>query len=112
MSALETLAERAPSFSDEDLALRFAERHAGNLRFVAAWNRWLFWNGMHWQFEETLRAWDFACSATIWMGRQRQSGRPFWRSRRCDHCRGATITQALSGERWFDCHGATIRMIP
>jgi putative DNA primase/helicase len=60
MSALETFAERAPAFSDEDLALRFAERHAGNLRFVAAWNRWLFWNGMHWQFEETLRAWDFA----------------------------------------------------
>src|ERR1700677_5153855 len=60
MTALETLAERAPAFSDEDLALRFAERHAGNLRFFAAWNRWLFWNGMHWQFEETLRAWDFA----------------------------------------------------
>jgi len=30
------------------------------------------------------------CSATIWMGRQRQSGWPFWRSRRCDDCRGAT----------------------
>ena len=36
-----------------------------------------------------------ACSATIWMGRQRQSGWPFWRSRRGDDCRGATITQAL-----------------
>ena len=33
--------------------------------------------------------------ATIWMGRQRQSGWPFWRSRRGDDCRGATITQAL-----------------
>src|SRR5580693_3783494 len=52
------------------------------------------------------------CSATIWMGGQRQSGWPFWRSRRCDDCRGATITQALFGERWFDCRGATIRMIP
>jgi putative DNA primase/helicase len=60
MSAVELLAARAPAFSDEDLALRFAERHAGNLCFVAAWNRWLFWNGQHWQFEETLRAWDFA----------------------------------------------------
>jgi putative DNA primase/helicase len=56
----ERLAERAPAFSDEDLALQFAERHAGDLRFVAAWNKWLFWNGHHWQFEETLRAWDFA----------------------------------------------------
>ncbi len=27
--------------------------------------------------------------------RQRQSGLPFWRSRRGDDCRGATITQAL-----------------
>ena len=31
----------------------------------------------------------------IWMGMQRQSGWPFWRSRRGDDCRGATITQAL-----------------
>src|SRR5271169_6512801 len=52
------------------------------------------------------------CSATIWMGRQRQSGWPFWRSRRGDDCRGGTITQALFGERWFDCGGATITMIP
>ena len=35
------------------------------------------------------------CSATIWMGKQRQSGWPFWRSRRRDDCRGATITQAI-----------------
>jgi predicted transcriptional regulator len=35
------------------------------------------------------------CSATIWMRKQRQSGWPFWRSRRGDDCRGATITQAL-----------------
>jgi putative DNA primase/helicase len=50
----------APPFSDEALALEFAARHADDLRFVAAWNRWLFWNGTHWQFEETLRALDFA----------------------------------------------------
>jgi hypothetical protein len=37
-----------------------------------------------------------ACSATIWMRAQRQSGWPFWRSRREDDCRGATITQAIS----------------
>jgi hypothetical protein len=35
------------------------------------------------------------CSATIWMGKQRQSEWPFWRSRRDDDCRGATITQAI-----------------
>ena len=50
------------------------------------------------------------CSATIWMGRRGRSGWPFWRSRRGDDCRGATITQALFGES-SDCRGATVRMI-
>ena len=36
-----------------------------------------------------------SCSATIWMRTPRQSGWPFWRSRRGDDCRGATITQAI-----------------
>src|SRR5438876_6036173 len=35
------------------------------------------------------------CSATIWMGTQRQSGWPFRRSRREDDCRGPAITQAI-----------------
>jgi putative DNA primase/helicase len=56
----ERLVDSAPAFSDEALALQFAIRHAGDLRFVAAWNKWLFWTGAQWQFEATLRAWDFA----------------------------------------------------
>jgi putative DNA primase/helicase len=51
---------QAPVFSDDALALEFAHRHAGTLRFVATWNKWLFWDRGHWRFEETLRAWDFA----------------------------------------------------
>jgi hypothetical protein len=35
------------------------------------------------------------CSATIWMGTQRQSGWPFRRSRRGDDCRGPAITQGI-----------------
>jgi hypothetical protein len=35
------------------------------------------------------------CSASIWMGTQRQSGWPFRRSRREDDCRGPTITQGI-----------------
>ena len=50
----------APAFSDEDLALRFAERHAWGLRFVAAWNKWLIWTGAYWRFDETLHAFDLA----------------------------------------------------
>jgi putative DNA primase/helicase len=43
-----------PTFGDEALALRFAERHHDDLRYVAAWSRWLIWNGQHWQFDDTL----------------------------------------------------------
>jgi hypothetical protein len=35
------------------------------------------------------------CGATIWMRTPRRSGWPFWRLRRGDDCRGATITQAI-----------------
>jgi putative DNA primase/helicase len=51
---------QAPAFSDEALVLLFAERHAGDLRYVAAWARWLSWTGTHWRFDDTLRAFDLA----------------------------------------------------
>jgi putative DNA primase/helicase len=51
---------RPPAFSDEALALRFAERHQDELRFVAPWGRWLFWSGTHWRFDDTLLGFDFA----------------------------------------------------
>ncbi len=50
----------APAFSDEALALCFAERHAGDLRFVAKWSRWLSWSGTYWRADDTLRAFDRA----------------------------------------------------
>ena len=43
-----------PQFSDEALALRFAERHAGRLRHVQPWGKWLNWDGACWRFDETL----------------------------------------------------------
>ncbi len=51
---------RAPGFSDEALALRFAERHAHELRYVAAWSRWMVWDGVKWGVDETLAAFDKA----------------------------------------------------
>ncbi len=51
---------RPPAFSDEALALRFAERHAGDLRYVAAWGKWLSWTGTHWRFDDTLHAFNLA----------------------------------------------------
>ncbi len=49
---------RPPAFTDDALALRFAELHAGDLRYVAAWHRWLSWDGTRWQFDDTLFAYD------------------------------------------------------
>lgn len=51
---------RPPAFTDEALALQFAERHAGDLRYVAAWGKWLSWTGTHWRFDDTLQAFDHA----------------------------------------------------
>jgi putative DNA primase/helicase len=50
----------APAFSDEALALRFADQHADDLRYVAAWSRWLYYDESRWAFEDTLAAFDFA----------------------------------------------------
>lgn len=51
---------RPPEFTDDALALRFADRHAGDLRYVAAWGKWFHWTGTWWQAEETLLAYDMA----------------------------------------------------
>jgi putative DNA primase/helicase len=41
--------DTAPEFSEEAIALTFADRHANQLRFVADWGRWLNWNGSVWK---------------------------------------------------------------
>lgn len=51
---------RPPAFTDEALALQFAEEHAGDLRYVAAWAKWFRWVGTHWEADDTLRAFDLA----------------------------------------------------
>jgi phage/plasmid-associated DNA primase len=47
-------AHQSPAFSDEQLALRFASRHAAELRYVAAWSKWLWWDGLRWQTDDTM----------------------------------------------------------
>lgn len=49
-----------PAFTDEALALRFAEKHARALRYVSAWGRWLSWCGTHWKIDDTLLAFDLS----------------------------------------------------
>jgi putative DNA primase/helicase len=50
----------APEFSDDALALTFADRHARELRHVAKWGRWLKWDTARWQPDDTLNAFDRA----------------------------------------------------
>lgn len=51
---------RSPEFSDDALAMRFSALHARDLRFVAAWGKWLKWNGLMWQPDETVEVFDMA----------------------------------------------------
>jgi putative DNA primase/helicase len=51
---------RPPEFTDEALALCFTSLHKGRLRYVAAWGRWLIWDGRVWRFDETMLAFDWA----------------------------------------------------
>src|SRR5476651_722462 len=72
----------------EQLNRHWYERNTGQV--VSAVQRRVFHPVKRW-----MAATLDGCSATIWIGTQRQSGWPFRRSRREDDCRGATITQAI-----------------
>ncbi len=49
---------RPPEFSDEALALRFAERHGDELRYIAMWRHWYAWTGARWKQDTTLDAFN------------------------------------------------------
>jgi putative DNA primase/helicase len=56
----ETKDLRPPTFSDEALALRFADLHEGDLRYVALWGKWFAWDGKCWRSDDTKLAFDLA----------------------------------------------------
>jgi len=47
-----------PRCSEEALALRFTRHHEGELRYVAAWGRWMCWDGTRWREDDTLAVFD------------------------------------------------------
>ena len=47
-----------PEFADDALGLRFSYQFSPALRFVAAWNRWMLWDGAIWKKDDTLRVYD------------------------------------------------------
>jgi putative DNA primase/helicase len=50
----------APSFSEEHLALHFSHLHADDLRFVAVWNKWYYFDGQRWKVDETKKTFSLA----------------------------------------------------
>ena len=52
--------DTAPAFSEEALALAFAERHTDNHRYVAAWNKWFRFDGKRWTVDETRATFSLA----------------------------------------------------
>ena len=51
--------DQVPQHSDDWLALIFTNRHA-DLRYCAAWNKWLRWDNTRWLVDETKRVFDLA----------------------------------------------------
>jgi putative DNA primase/helicase len=49
---------RAPEFSDESLALLFAECNSSSMRYVAALGKWFVWDEKQWRIDDTLMARD------------------------------------------------------
>lgn len=47
-----------PDFTEDEIAMRFSESFAPSLRYVAAWGRWMLWDGKIWRKDDTLRAFD------------------------------------------------------
>lgn len=49
-----------PVNSEDALALAYAERHANDSRYVAAWGRWMHYDGARWNADTTLHAFNRA----------------------------------------------------
>ena len=52
--------DTAPAYSEEALALLFAQRHAAERRYVSAWNKWFSFDGKQWTVDETRETWSLA----------------------------------------------------
>jgi len=58
--AVEAEPAQPDGLTDDALALRFAEAHADDMRYCAAWGKWLRWDGTRWRQDETLEVFEAA----------------------------------------------------
>ena len=59
LAELQDGGELSPA-TEEAIALAYADRHRLELRYVAAWSRWLSYDGARWKLDDTLHAFDRA----------------------------------------------------
>ena len=57
---LEVADDRPPAFSDEALALGFADTYLDKLRYVAVWSKWMIYSGGRWALDDTLKAFSLS----------------------------------------------------
>jgi putative DNA primase/helicase len=53
-----TIGPQPSDYADDSLARRFTALHADKLKFVNTWGRWLEWDGIRWNIDETLQVTD------------------------------------------------------
>jgi hypothetical protein len=58
--APEVAPEVAPAFSEDYLALLFANKYADKLRYVAAWGQWFIFDGIKWDVDEKLHTFSLS----------------------------------------------------
>jgi hypothetical protein len=64
-----TPTNEAPRFSEESIALHFAGERAGDTRYVAAWSKWLRYDGSRWAADETVATFDAVRAVARWRRR-------------------------------------------
>lgn len=49
-----------PPFSEEEMALDFAQTYSGTARHVGKWGKWMIWDGRRWRADETYQGFNLA----------------------------------------------------
>jgi putative DNA primase/helicase len=77
LAAMQEAGEQVEPASEDGMALAFAERYADELRYISAWSRWLRYNTVHWQYDDTLHVFDRVRAICREIGLQRKTaGQP------------------------------------
>jgi putative DNA primase/helicase len=90
------------AMSEDALALRFSAQNP-DLRYIAAWHRWMRWDGTRWAEDSTLHAFDLARDLCREAARKANEGGKGIAS-------GHTVAAVVSLARTDRCHAATTDM--